>query len=158
MQGKDKVDFAPHLDNGDVVVVKNAQHVVFTGKKWKDKLYRHHTGYAATLLCWTICLNPIYNQHMTLYWHILPSQTTKEFHMLCPACLAFRLSHTTMTYIKQGQESTLVMPLPAAHHCYCLSAQNAHQLVPVSTSNACWTAEPGVCVVMCSILVGTLVA
>ena len=58
MQGKDKVDFAPHLDNGDVVVVKNAQHVVFTGKKWKDKLYRHHTGYAATLSCWTICLNP----------------------------------------------------------------------------------------------------
>lgn len=44
MQGKDKVDFAPHLDNGDVVIVKNAQHVVFTGKKWKQKLYRHHTG------------------------------------------------------------------------------------------------------------------
>ena len=44
LQGKDKVTFAPHLDNGDVVVVKNAQHVVFTGKKWKDKLYRHHTG------------------------------------------------------------------------------------------------------------------
>lgn len=44
MQGKDKVHFAPHLDVGDVVVVKNAQHVVFTGKKWKQKLYRHHTG------------------------------------------------------------------------------------------------------------------
>ena len=43
-QGKDKVGFAPHLDSGDVVVVKNAKHVVFTGKKWKQKLYRHHTG------------------------------------------------------------------------------------------------------------------
>ena len=43
-QGKDKVEFAPHLDIGDVVVVKNAQHIVFTGKKWKQKLYRHHTG------------------------------------------------------------------------------------------------------------------
>ena len=44
MQCKDKVEFAPHLDNGDVVVVKNARHIVFTGKKWKQKLYRHHTG------------------------------------------------------------------------------------------------------------------
>ncbi|KAL3154409.1 54S ribosomal protein L13 [Trebouxia sp. C0010 RCD-2024] len=49
LQGKDKVDFAPHLDNGDVVVVKNAQHVVFTGKKWKQKLYRHHTGFPGGL-------------------------------------------------------------------------------------------------------------
>ncbi|DBA67333.1 TPA: 54S ribosomal protein L13 [Trebouxia sp. C0005] len=49
LQGKDKVQFAPHLDIGDVVVVKNAQHVVFTGKKWKQKLYRHHTGFPGGL-------------------------------------------------------------------------------------------------------------
>lgn len=44
LQGKDKPGYLPHLDMGDVVVVKNAQHVEFTGKKWDQKLYRHHTG------------------------------------------------------------------------------------------------------------------
>ena len=46
-QGKDKPTYAPHKDEGDVVIVKNAQHVSFTGKKWDRKLYRWHTGYAS---------------------------------------------------------------------------------------------------------------
>lgn len=46
LQGKDKVGYSPHLEKGDVVIVTNAEHVVFTGKKWKQKLYRHHTGWA----------------------------------------------------------------------------------------------------------------
>ena len=44
LQGKDKVGYSPHLENGDVVIVTNANKVVFTGKKWDQKLYRHHTG------------------------------------------------------------------------------------------------------------------
>ena len=32
------------VDVGDHVVLTNTQHVMFTGKKWTDKLYRHHTG------------------------------------------------------------------------------------------------------------------
>jgi Ribosomal protein L13 len=44
-QGKDKPTFAPHLDDGDVVVVINAKDVEFTGNKWEKKLYRWHTGY-----------------------------------------------------------------------------------------------------------------
>ena len=44
MQGKDKPTFAPNKDEGDVVIVKNAKHVSFTGKKWDRKLYRWHTG------------------------------------------------------------------------------------------------------------------
>ena len=43
-QGKDKPTYTPHLDEGDVVIVKNARHVEFTGKKWDQKLYRWHTG------------------------------------------------------------------------------------------------------------------
>ena len=27
-----------------MVIVKNARHVEFTGKKWEQKLYRWHTG------------------------------------------------------------------------------------------------------------------
>ena len=43
-QGKDKPTYQPERDNGDIVVVKNARHVEFTGKKWDQKLYRWHTG------------------------------------------------------------------------------------------------------------------
>lgn len=32
------------VDMGDHVVVINTKSVVLTGKKWDDKLYRHHTG------------------------------------------------------------------------------------------------------------------
>ena len=36
-------------DCGDHVVVINAEKVVFTGNKWKDKLYRWHTGFPGGL-------------------------------------------------------------------------------------------------------------
>ena len=42
---KHKVDFTPHVDNGDYVVVINASKVKVTGKKETDKLYYRHTGY-----------------------------------------------------------------------------------------------------------------
>ena len=45
-QGKDKPTYQPERDEGDIVVVKNARHVEFTGKKWDQKLYRWHTGSA----------------------------------------------------------------------------------------------------------------
>ncbi|MET0183640.1 MAG: 50S ribosomal protein L13 [Caulobacterales bacterium] len=46
LRGKHKPDFTPHVDTGDHVVVINADKVVFTGKKLKDKVYYRHTGYA----------------------------------------------------------------------------------------------------------------
>jgi large subunit ribosomal protein L13 len=45
LRGKHKVDFAPHLDVGDHVVVINAEKVHLTGRKMTDKIYRWHTGY-----------------------------------------------------------------------------------------------------------------
>ena len=45
LRGKHKVDFTPHVDNGDYVVVINASKVKVTGKKETDKLYYRHTGY-----------------------------------------------------------------------------------------------------------------
>jgi large subunit ribosomal protein L13 len=45
LRGKHKVDFAPHLDVGDHVVVINAAKVHLTGRKLTDKVYRWHTGY-----------------------------------------------------------------------------------------------------------------
>jgi large subunit ribosomal protein L13 len=45
LRGKNKPIFTPHVDVGDFVVVVNAEKVALTGKKWKEKLYIHHSGY-----------------------------------------------------------------------------------------------------------------
>jgi large subunit ribosomal protein L13 len=44
LKGKHKVNFAPHVDNGDYVVVINADKFAVTGKKMTDKMYYRHTG------------------------------------------------------------------------------------------------------------------
>lgn len=49
LQGKHKPSFTPSQDIGDFVVVINAGNVLFTGQKWKQKLYRHHTGWPGGL-------------------------------------------------------------------------------------------------------------
>ena len=46
LRGKHKATFTPHVDDGDNVIVINADKVVFTGKKYEDKVYYWHTGYA----------------------------------------------------------------------------------------------------------------
>lgn len=43
LRGKNKASFTPHVDNGDFVVVENADKVKFTGKKLEQKLYKHHS-------------------------------------------------------------------------------------------------------------------
>ena len=45
LKGKNKPTYTPHMDTGDFVVVVNAGKVTLTGKKLKDKIYYHHTGY-----------------------------------------------------------------------------------------------------------------
>jgi large subunit ribosomal protein L13 len=49
LRGKHKPTFTPHVDTGDFVVVVNAGKVALTGKKWKEKLYIHHSGYPGGL-------------------------------------------------------------------------------------------------------------
>ncbi|MGN0007346.1 MAG: 50S ribosomal protein L13 [Alistipes sp.] len=43
--GKHKPDYTPHVDNGDYVIVINAEKVKLTGNKMTDKVYVRHTGY-----------------------------------------------------------------------------------------------------------------
>ncbi|MCA9525966.1 MAG: 50S ribosomal protein L13 [Myxococcales bacterium] len=45
LRGKHKPTFTPHIDDGDFVVVINAEKVHLTGRKWKDKKYFWHTRY-----------------------------------------------------------------------------------------------------------------
>ena len=43
--GKHKVQFTPHIDCGDNIVVINAAQIVVTGNKLEDKKYYRHSGY-----------------------------------------------------------------------------------------------------------------
>ncbi len=45
LMGKHRPYYTPHVLCGDYVIVKNADKVVFTGKKWDQKEYRWYTGY-----------------------------------------------------------------------------------------------------------------
>ena len=45
IRGKHKVNFTPHVDCGDNVIVINAEKVSLTGNKWEAKEYIRHTGY-----------------------------------------------------------------------------------------------------------------
>jgi large subunit ribosomal protein L13 len=45
LRGKHKPSFTPHVDDGDNVVVVNADRVVLTGRKRQDKTYYWHTGH-----------------------------------------------------------------------------------------------------------------
>jgi large subunit ribosomal protein L13 len=49
LSGKNNPAWTPFLDMGDYVVVINARHMVFTGSKTEQKLYRHHTLYPGGL-------------------------------------------------------------------------------------------------------------
>jgi large subunit ribosomal protein L13 len=49
LKGKNKVSFAPHVDNGDYVIVINADKIAVTGKKLTDKIYYKHTGFLGHL-------------------------------------------------------------------------------------------------------------
>lgn len=45
LRGKHKPTFSPHLDNGDHVIIINADKVVLSSNKAEDKQVYHHTGF-----------------------------------------------------------------------------------------------------------------
>ncbi|MGP1931390.1 MAG: 50S ribosomal protein L13 [Arsenophonus sp. ET-YP4-MAG3] len=45
LRGKHKVEYTPHVDTGDYIIVINAEKVIVTGSKYKEKIYYRHTGY-----------------------------------------------------------------------------------------------------------------
>jgi len=49
LRGKLKVDYTPHVDCGDFVIILNAEKAVLTGKKLEQKYYRTHSGYPGGL-------------------------------------------------------------------------------------------------------------
>ena len=49
LKGKSKVNFAPHVDNGDYVIVINCDKFEVTGNKISDKKYYTHSGFMGWL-------------------------------------------------------------------------------------------------------------
>jgi large subunit ribosomal protein L13 len=49
LRGKNKPNFAPHLDIGDEVTVINTDKIKVTGQKMKQKIYYRHSGYPGGL-------------------------------------------------------------------------------------------------------------
>jgi len=49
LRGKNKPNFVPYMDMGDVVVVKNIDKMKFTGNKLEGKNYFRFTGYLGNL-------------------------------------------------------------------------------------------------------------
>ena len=45
LMGKHRPTYTPHVDTGDFVVVVNVDKIVFTGKKWDQKVYTWYTGF-----------------------------------------------------------------------------------------------------------------
>ena len=49
LRGKHKPDWSPHVDNGEYVVVVNAERIALTGRKLSEKKYYRHSGYPGHL-------------------------------------------------------------------------------------------------------------
>lgn len=49
LMGKHKPTYTPHVDNGDFIIVVNAEKIHVTGKKLDKKIYYKHTGYMGHL-------------------------------------------------------------------------------------------------------------
>jgi large subunit ribosomal protein L13 len=49
LSGKHKPTWTPHIDDGDHVIVLNAEKVELGGNKWQQKLYYRHSNYPGGL-------------------------------------------------------------------------------------------------------------
>jgi large subunit ribosomal protein L13 len=63
LSGKHKPTWTPHIDNGDHVIVVNAEKIELGGKKWDDKVYHAHSGFPGGLKTQTA--REIHEKHPT---------------------------------------------------------------------------------------------
>ncbi len=49
LQGKHRVDYSPHQEMGDYIIVINADKIKVTGKKFTNKVYYSYSGYPGGL-------------------------------------------------------------------------------------------------------------
>ncbi|MBI4253281.1 50S ribosomal protein L13 [Candidatus Uhrbacteria bacterium] len=82
LRGKHKATFQPHIDGGDIVIVRNAGKVKLTGQKMGQKVYHHHTGYPGGLrtkkLSTSFGENPAWVVHHAVYQMLPDNRLRKE--------------------------------------------------------------------------------
>jgi large subunit ribosomal protein L13 len=61
LAGKHKPTWTPHTDDGDFVVVINADKIELGGRKWDQKVYHRHSGFPGGLRTQTA--REIHNKH-----------------------------------------------------------------------------------------------
>lgn len=61
LQGKNKVEYKPHLDCGDFVAIENVKGIKFSGKKLDKKIYYRSTSYPGGIR--TRRLNELHEQY-----------------------------------------------------------------------------------------------
>lgn len=75
LRGKHKPSYAPHVDNGDFVIVVNAKQVHLSGNKEEQKIYKHYTGFSNGLKQFTAAFirerNPERIVHQAV-WGMIP--------------------------------------------------------------------------------------
>ena len=49
LKGKNKVGYEAYKDMGDIVIIQNVDKMKFTGNKFKNKIYYHHSLYMGGL-------------------------------------------------------------------------------------------------------------
>lgn len=78
LRGKQKVDFTPHIDNGDFVVVSNIDKMKVTGKKLEQKEYFSHSGYLGGLK--RKLMKNVSNEEIlrTAVYEMLPNNKTRK--------------------------------------------------------------------------------
>jgi len=54
LRGKNKPNFVPYMDMGDVVIIKNADKIKYTGDKIENKKYFRFTGYLGNMKTTTL--------------------------------------------------------------------------------------------------------
>lgn len=78
LRGKNKASFAPNLDMGDNVIVENADKIRFTGKKFAQKEYYHHTGYPGGLKTTKMKDLKIEEIMRRAVWNMLPKNKLRD--------------------------------------------------------------------------------
>ncbi len=89
LRGKNKPEFMPNMDGGDIVNVENISKVKFTGKKLDQKVYRRHSLYPGGLK--EIKLKKLFDENpgevlRKAVWNMLPknklrSEMIKRLHI-----------------------------------------------------------------------------
>lgn len=103
LKGKNKASFAPHLDNGDYVIVTNCDKFKVTWNKLSDKIYYRHSGYLGGLkeisLENLLEKKPLKALELAVFWMLPKNKLRKE--MLSRLKLFTWVEHT---YVAQKPE------------------------------------------------------